>query len=311
MKNLPDFLIIGPPKCASTSLHYYLGQHPDVYVSDVKETNFFTHDYSKGLEFYSKYFSRAGNAKAIGEATPSYFFLPFAIDRIKKDIPAVKLIITFRNPIERAFSHWLMFKEEGKEKKPFSEAIRINLRQTEYVDFSGEKGAKLWNNRKNANVDNDEWIRIYLQASLYAENLNSIYEKFDSSQTHIIFLEDLKNNFQQTMQNAFDFIGVDKNFAVSKTESKNAHFNKKYFRWLQSTIGFKNAKYISGMMPDDLKNLFRQNKKEAGDIPKISEQDKLFLQDFFMADIKNLERIVNRDLSDWLIQKNDSITLAK
>jgi hypothetical protein len=311
MKNLPNFLIIGPPKCASTSLHYYLGQHADVYVSDVKETNFFTHDYYKGLDFYSTYFSHAGSVKAIGEATPSYFFLPFAIDRIKKDLPAVKLIVTFRNPIERAFSHWLMFKEEGKEKKSFSEAININLKQMDYVDFSGDNGADLWNNRRDAKVDNEDWIRIYLQASLYAENLQSIYNKFNKEQVHIIFLDDLKNNFQLTMKNVFDFLGVDKKFDVLRTESKNAHFNKKYFRWLQSIIGFKNAKYISGMMPDDFKNFFRQKKNNAGNMPVIQEQDKLFLQDFFMTDIKNLEKITNRNLSNWLINKNDKITVTE
>ena len=129
----PNFLIIGPPKCASTSLYYYLQQHPEIYLSKVKETGFFTHDYYKGTRFYEKYFADAGCAKAIGEATPSYSFLPFAADRIKKLYPDIKLIICFRNPMERAFSNWLMLKDAGVEKAGFREALEINLKQLKYV----------------------------------------------------------------------------------------------------------------------------------------------------------------------------------
>src|SRR5690348_14667920 len=89
----PNFLILGPPKCASTSLHFYLSQHPEVYMPEEKEINFFTRHYEKGLEFYEQYFSKANGAKAIGEATPAYSFMPFAADRIKKHYPDIKLIL--------------------------------------------------------------------------------------------------------------------------------------------------------------------------------------------------------------------------
>ena len=80
----PNFIILGPPKCASTSLHNYLGQHPQIYTTKVKETRFFSLHYDKGMDYYAEFFKDAGNAKAIGEATPSYAFLPFVADRIKK-----------------------------------------------------------------------------------------------------------------------------------------------------------------------------------------------------------------------------------
>jgi hypothetical protein len=73
----PNFIIIGPPKCASTSLHYYLGQHPDIFTTKVKETRFFSLYYDKGMDYYAHYFDNAGKAKAIGEATPSYSFSSF------------------------------------------------------------------------------------------------------------------------------------------------------------------------------------------------------------------------------------------
>ena len=88
----PNFMIIGPPKCGSTSLHFYLGQHHEVFVSEPKETSFFTDDYDKGIVFYENYFKKAGDSIAIGEATPTYSFLPFVSARIKKHYPNTKFI---------------------------------------------------------------------------------------------------------------------------------------------------------------------------------------------------------------------------
>ncbi|MEO8710483.1 MAG: sulfotransferase [Parafilimonas sp.] len=300
MKNLPNFLIIGPPKCASTSLHYYLGQHPDVFVSPTKETNFFTHDYYRGLEFYAQYFSNAKTEKAIGEATPSYFFLPFAADRIKKDLPNAKLIVTLRNPVERAFSHWLMFKEAGVEKKSFRDAIKINLEQMQEYNFEGEKGAEIWEKRKNTADDNDNWPRIYIQPGMYAESLNMYYESFKPEQMHIVFLEDLKKIFSETIKEVFRFLNVDENFMVENTEAKNFYFDKKYFRFLQKLTGIKTARYISGILPSNLKNIFKQKQTAVKVIPKISDEDRAFLQDLFLPDIRQLEKITNRSLENWV-----------
>jgi len=130
----PTFLIIGPPKCASTSLHFYLGQHPEVFVSKDKEPHFFSDYYQRGIEFYENLFKDAGNAKAIGEATPAYSFLPFAMERIHTHYPEVKLIISFRNPVERAFSHWLMLSSAGIEKASFREALNIQRKQPDNIN---------------------------------------------------------------------------------------------------------------------------------------------------------------------------------
>jgi hypothetical protein len=311
MKHLPTFLIIGPPKCASTTLHYYLGQHPDVYVPAVKETNFFTHDYYKGLNFYSKYFSDASSAQAIGEATPSYFFLPFALDRIKKDLPNAKLIVLLRNPIDRAFSHWLMFKESGVEKKSFREAIDINIKQLSEFNFEGEEGAKLWDDRRSTINDTEKWERIYLQPGLYAENIKQLYAKFDRTQIKIIFLEDLKNHFNETLESLFEFIGVDKHFHVTDKEQKNFYFNKKYFRLIQSVIGFNAAKSISSILPENIKSVFKQKQHAVKAVPKITVEDRMFLQDFYRPDIKELESILNRDMSGWMINSTQKAALIK
>src|ERR1044071_5198694 len=115
----PNFIIIGSTKCASSSLHFYLKQHPQILMSNVKETGFFSLQYAKGLDFYQQYFEEAAGEKALGETTPTYCFLPFVAERIKQHFPEIKLILTIRNPVDRAFSSWLMKTGLGKETMTF------------------------------------------------------------------------------------------------------------------------------------------------------------------------------------------------
>src|SRR5437870_9808889 len=124
-QKLPNFLIGGPPKCASTSLNFYLKQHPEIFMSPVKQTRFFSVYYDKGFDYYiSTYFSGITNEKVAGEATPTYFLLPFVPERIKTFNPAMKIIFCLRNPVERTFSGWTMRANNGTEHLSFIESLK-------------------------------------------------------------------------------------------------------------------------------------------------------------------------------------------
>lgn len=295
----PDFLIIGPPKCASTSLHFYLGQHPEIYMSQVKETNFFTEDFHKGLDFYSKYFEQAGNKKAIGEATPSYSFLPFAADRIKQTFPDIKIILCFRNPMERAFSNWLMLWDAGVEQVSFRNAIDINLKQLEYINFEGDKGAEIFNNRKNNIGAGEKWVRVYLQAGMYATILKYWLERFSQEQIKIIYLDDIKNKREETLKSLFSFLGVDENFFVLKTEEQNFYYDRKMYRKLNGIIGVKNTRLIAKYLPENLKSAFKQKKAQVKQSPVLSHDDRFFLWNFYKDEISELEKLTGKDFSHW------------
>ena len=295
----PNFLIIGPPKCASTSLHFYFSQHPEVFVSAVKETHFFTHDYEKGIAFYEEYFRDAANAKAIGEATPSYCFLPFACDRIRLHYPNIKLILCIRNPMERAFSHWLMLWARGVEKASFREAMEINNKQLSYVTFEGKEGAALWNERAK-NIDKGEkWPRIYLQPGMYASMIKKLQTQFGQNQLYYYFMDDLKTNFDATLKDLFDFLGVDNSFRIPEKREKNVYKNRKLYKLMSNVLGVQFTKKVGKIVSPSVKSIFKRDKQIIKNAPELKLEDRQFLWNVYKHDIAALEQITQRDLSHW------------
>lgn len=125
---LPNFFVVGAQKAGTTSLHQYLTTHPDIYLPTQKESKFFVFDerYNKGLAYYEQeYFSGWKGESVVGEVDPDYMYIPQALERIAKDLGVSKLkfIFIFRNPVERAFSHYLMTYRRGLEPLSFEDAI--------------------------------------------------------------------------------------------------------------------------------------------------------------------------------------------
>ncbi|NNV57448.1 sulfotransferase family protein [Limnovirga soli] len=294
----PNFIIIGPPKCASTSLHFYLGQHPQVFTAKVKETRFFSLHYSKGMEYYAKNFEDAGNAKAIGEATPSYSFLPFVADRIKTHFPDIKLVLCFRNPLDRAFSSWLMQKGMGKELLPFREAIDVNLAQMKYVTLEGEEGEKTWTNATGNFSTDEKRLRTYVQGGMFAEILNSYYKRFAPSQIKVVLLDDLKNDFDGTMSSLFSFLGVDDSFIVPNKEIVNFHFDRKANKITNKLFGIKGTRYLIDITPKFIKDRLKKSWKTK-EPPRLGMEDRLYLWDIYKEDIAELEKIMGRSFASW------------
>lgn len=294
----PNFIIIGPPKCASTSLHYYLGQHPEIFTTKVKETRFFSLHYDKGLDYYAHYFEQAGKAKAIGEATPSYSFLPYAADRIKSHFPDIKLILCFRNPLDRTFSSWLMQKGMGKEQQPLKEAIEINKKQLSYVTLEGEEGAKTWVNSWGNFSADESRLRTYIQGGMFAQILKMYHQRFKPEQIKIIFLDDLKKDFDGTMSGIFRFLGVDDKFIVPDKNVVNFHYDRKANKITNKIFGVNGTKVLSGLMPKFIKDRLKKAWKTKEPL-KLGMEDRLYLWEIFKDDVAELEKMTGRDLSLW------------
>lgn len=298
-KNYPNFLILGPPKTASTSLHFYLSQHPEIFVSHIKETRFFDLNYKSDLETYKKFFEGVTSEKAIGEATPTYSFLPFVAERIKNDFPEMKLIFCFRNPVERAFSGWVMRHSKGSEKLSFREALKNNINQRQTIKFEGLAGEDIWlKDNLSVNKRNKLLVRTYIEGSMYTEQLKCYKKLFPESQIKVVLLEQFKNEFDATLKSIFQFLNVDTAFNDLKNEIKNKH-RKNRLKILFNLFGKEKVKKVKTYFPQSLQNKFNHLIRVEDKKPEISHDDSIFAYSIFKDDIAELEKILQTDLLSW------------
>ena len=307
---IPNFLIGGPPKCASTSLYFYLNQHPEIFMSPVKQTRFFSENYAKGTDYYvQSFFSGFDGQKVAGEATPGYFAFPFVAERIYKFNPEMKFIFCFRDPVERAFSGWNMRANNGTEGLSFRDALQANLEQRKNMKFLTEPDTEEWQKNKDHYKMDETGYRLYIEGSLYAFNLKHYYNFFDPSQVKIIFLDSLKTDFPDTMKSVFSFLGVDENYAVDNSEEHNTYKTgrvKSLGRVKRRGKRFR--KIISAVLPKSVRNkildsMFTKASAEGSKV-KLTAEDRKFAHEIFKEDIAELEQLLQTDLSKWNCAEN-------
>ncbi|CAN5745462.1 sulfotransferase [soil metagenome] len=301
---IPNFLVGGPPKCASTSLNFYLKQHPEIFMSPVKQTRFFSVYYDKGPQYYiDTYFSEVTNEKMVGEATPTYFLLPFVPARIKAFNPGMKIIFCLRNPVERTFSGWSMRANNGTEHLSFIESLKENVKQRETVKFECDKDAAEWAaDMLRGDRQDETGFRTYLDGSLYATNLRHYLKYFPASQIKVVFMDNLQKDLHGTLKEIFTFLGVDPSFQIQNTEPKNT-YKKSKFKFLEPILG-KNkplSKMLSGLMPKSLKKKVMDTMYVEGSKKKLTPEDRKFAYGILKDEIADLEKMLNVDLSYWKV----------
>lgn len=297
----PNFFIIGAAKAGTTSLYMYLSQHPEIYMSPQKETNYFAFKdipfsnmnfssreekeyvnkvYSNSVtdeEVYTALFEKVTTEKAVGEASTSYlhFLYPDVPKKIHENIPDAKLIAILRNPIERAFSAFLYFVREGVERiTDFSTAIR-----------------------------SENWRRDrYLKVGFYYEALIRYFEFFEKDQIHIYLYEDLKKKPCVLMQDIFHFLNVDEAFVPEMSIKFNVSGIPKS-RMLHNLI-YKTPKAIktvfNPIITPKLNRTIRRLSYYNLYRPKLNPDARRILFEMYHEDILKLQDMIDRDLSDWL-----------
>lgn len=120
---LPDFLVIGGQRCGTTSLHHYLAAHPAVRPATGKELQFFSLHFGRGERWYRAHFPPPAPGQHSFEASPYYLFHPSVPARVAGTLPAARFVALLRDPVERAYSHYLHTRSYGAEPLPFGDAI--------------------------------------------------------------------------------------------------------------------------------------------------------------------------------------------
>ncbi|MCK4816957.1 sulfotransferase domain-containing protein, partial [bacterium] len=207
---MPDFLIIGAQKSGTTSLYYYLSQHPCVLSAGQKEVHFFDDNFAKGLNWYrsqfptilKKYCYQQIKKKNIitGEASPYYIFHPLAPKRISRILPEVRLIALLRNPIDRAYSQYHHNVRQGREPLSFEDAIAI-----EHERLQGKK-EKMLEDQHYYSFSHKHCS--YLSRGIYVEQLETWLSLFPKSQILIISSEDFYTNTPTIFKQILEFLNL-------------------------------------------------------------------------------------------------------
>ena len=202
---LPDFIIIGAAKSGTTSLVKYLDQHADISFSHPKEPGFFYWPgiHSKGLKHYARFFEGCSDRAKIGEASTAYLYGEETPRWIKEAIPDAKLIAILRNPVERAFSHYMHRYGLGQETRSFKQAI---IEGTSLIHINLK----------------DKTHYSYVDRGMYARQIQTYLHHFDASQLLILLFDDLVYDSQRVVESCFDFLGVDSSISVDTSRKYNA-----------------------------------------------------------------------------------------
>jgi len=295
MENFPNFFLVGTAKAGTTSIHSYLTQHPDVFMSELKEPRYFCYnEFSKvnyyrqpmisGLSEYKSLFAGAKGAKAIGEASVHYLYFPATPDKIKAMIPGAKIIIILRDPVSRAFSHYLMDLSAGFVDVDFKDIV-----------FNAREVARF-----------EKHYIQYVELGFYFEQVKRYLDVFAKEHVKILLFEDLMEDAGGIIRSIFEFLGVDPWFNVEV----HMHFNafktpKGIFRHLYYSIyatyitNWYLRNFLKNLLPTTIKNglskvLFYSKK------PQADREAEEYLRKFYREDILRLQGLINRNLEHWI-----------
>ncbi|WP_049935927.1 sulfotransferase domain-containing protein [Haloplanus natans] len=273
---LPDFVIAGPQKCATTWLYECLREHPDVLLPDTDSVHYFDMHYSRGDEWYRDHFKTYDGEAMVGEETPSYIRDDVAPKRISRTIPNAKVLFVLRNPVDRAFSHYWHEKSKDKMSFEFSEVFE------NYDLFS-------------------DWV----VPGLYNRHIERYLKHIPSENLKLCFFHDLVDDDWSYLQDVCEFLDIDPTYKPSVLDSK---VNEGKVRGLKSNPLYRFAVHsyskcapqfaIEAVRPahDAVQNLLTsQNEYERG----MRSEDRKRLEALIVDDIRELDTMVDRSLSHW------------
>jgi hypothetical protein len=290
---LPNFIVIGAAKAGTTALYWYLAEHPAVFMSPVKETNYFAYgvDASGGLLYgdadmhpfpvttrseYEQLFAEAGAATAVGEASPIYLEAPQAAGRIRAAIPDVRLICGLRQPVSRAYSDYLMY-------------LRSHDRRFDPArDLSP---AADW-----ARPDS-HWMRI----GRYGEMLARYYAEFPPERIHVFLFDDLTRGPLAVTQEIYRFLGVDAGFQPDLETPHNVG-GLPANRLLEGVLTSGSLRaMVRPWLPRQAVNWVRRLRtRNLRQAPALPAELRRSLTRHFHDDILRTSELIGRDLSQWL-----------
>jgi len=276
---LPNLVGCGAGKSGTTSLYYYLSEHPDIFMASVKETHFFSQHYEQGVDWYQGQFSGCKNERIIGEFSTSYLMDKSVPERIHTVLPQAKLLFILRNPIERAYSNYW-----------FSLSLGTQVGGSSFSDV----------------IHSEEGYKKYIVPGFYYDHLLEFLKYFDQSQIFIMFTENLKRQPLNEIQRCYEFLGVDPSFqpdiysVFNRTVVASKNYRKKIdSNWLSIKASLKP---FFLWIPNDIRKAFSKveqlfrNSFLGDEKPVIADVEKAYLRNLYQGTNRQLAELLDCDL---------------
>ncbi|MGO9452220.1 MAG: sulfotransferase family protein [Candidatus Binataceae bacterium] len=173
-RRLPDFIAVGPQRTGTTWLHKVLTGH--IGLPTIKETDFFSKYFDRGLDWYLAFFSKCLAGRPMGEIDPNYFGIPQAYEQIARTIPQCKIVVSLRDPSERAWSSYRIMRRDAWTRVGFEETVARN--------------------------------DVIRESSRYAFHLDNWRRLFGPERVLVMLYEDLETDPQGYLDRICEFIGA-------------------------------------------------------------------------------------------------------
>ena len=301
MQRKVDFFVIGVARGGTTSLYNYLQQHPMIFLPKVKECNYFSNVESMDKEAYThpepdreyhmkiirdekvykSLFKPADTGQLMGEVSPSYMWDRDTARRIYDYNPNAKILVSLRNPANRAHSHYLMHYQTSHDKSTtFEEALD-----------APEK--KIWGGGN-----------MYEEMGLYYEQLKPYYDLFGMENIKVLISEDWTLRNGDALMEVFDFLGLEE-VAFDDDTSHNASKKIKNKGLLDLLRSEKIKRPIKWLLPESTKDRLKDRLfYKEGEKEDIAPETYNRLMDYYREDIDKTAQLIGVDLNEyWKAEK--------
>jgi len=289
-----DFFCVGAAKSGTTAMHYFLKQHPEIFVPEIKEIHHFAPDLIKEDDIwlnknqYYSLFDKLRNEKIIGETSVFYLLSEIAANQIFIHNPKAKIIVMIRNPIEVIYSLHSQLVFNG------DETITDFEKSLEYEKYR-KNGEFL---PKYTRIQKKHW---YTYATSFSTQIKRFLNVFPENQIKLLLFDDFKKDNIKTTQSVYNFLGVDDSF-IPNTKIINSNKKIKYKkidRFVNIILDKTPLKNIKEQKKIIFKNQMKNLNSTIFVRKPLDVSTKNRLIDIFKFEIDNLSKIFNRDLSHW------------
>lgn len=289
----PNTFIIGAPKCGTTSLAAWLDQHPDVFMSKPKEPHFFntdsSHHHCVDLADYESLFQGSSSHKVVGEASVWYLVSDVAVRNILEYSPDAKFIVCLRNPVDACISlHDQKMFSGGENTANFLEAWHMqDARRSGQVKLPA--------------TCTDVKQLMYGESCRFGYLVGRVAKAVEDEKLHLVFLQDLKHDPLAQMRRLERFLDI-KAFPfydfmlVNPSKVRKSMVLARLHRLAALTKQKLRINFGVGLMAR--LNKWNQVERKREDIDLETRE---MLIAYFESDIREIEKLAGRDLSDWLI----------